>query len=208
MFYPELFLTSKPQIVCLTGSTRFKDEYEKANKLYTMQGVIVLTVGWLTHEGGSEVTTAQKKHLDKLHLRKIDLCDYVCVLNKGGYIGESTQNEIAYAQKIGKAVCYLEKPANPEAGTGDQTDPLLQEDNEVSFNFLHLQGPLLTEFTLQVRLPLFKDFDEDDYDIPAEMLQDICEWLSIPPRGKAYNASECIDFMRKATEKDNNEKIN
>lgn len=45
---------------------------------------------------------------DELHKRKIDICDEVVVLNVNGYIGESTQGEIAYAAKIGKPILYLE----------------------------------------------------------------------------------------------------
>ena len=47
--------------------------------------------------------------LDDMHLRKIDLADEIFVINVGGYIGESTRREIAYAEKIGKKINYLEK---------------------------------------------------------------------------------------------------
>ena len=36
------------------------------------------------------------------------LASVVYVLNVGGYIGESTANEIAYAESLGKVVSYLE----------------------------------------------------------------------------------------------------
>ena len=45
--------------------------------------------------------------LDELHLRKIDLSDEVWVLDVGGYIGESTSNEIAYAKSLGKPITLL-----------------------------------------------------------------------------------------------------
>ena len=54
------------------------------------------------HEGVAAI-------LDELHLRKIDLSDFVFVVNVGGYIGDRTQQEIAYAQERGKPVEYLEK---------------------------------------------------------------------------------------------------
>jgi hypothetical protein len=44
---------------------------------------------------------------DELHKRKIDICDEVVVLNPGGYIGKSTQSEIAYANAINKPVRYI-----------------------------------------------------------------------------------------------------
>ena len=47
--------------------------------------------------------------LDDMHLRKIDMADEIFVVNVGGYIGESTRREIAYAEKIEKKINYLEK---------------------------------------------------------------------------------------------------
>lgn len=52
--------------------------------------------------------------LDELHLRKIDLADEVCVLNVGGYIGESTRKEIEYAKSLNKPIMYLEAPSDDE----------------------------------------------------------------------------------------------
>lgn len=50
-----------------------------------------------------------KDLLDELHFRKIDICDEVFIINKDGYIGESTRNEIEYAEKLGKPINYLEE---------------------------------------------------------------------------------------------------
>lgn len=44
-----------------------------------------------------------------MHKRKIDLADGIYVINVGGYIGDSTRSEIAYAKAHGKKVEYLEK---------------------------------------------------------------------------------------------------
>lgn len=109
--------TERPEIVCLCGSTRFKDVFDFQNYDLTMSGVIVLTVGFFVHSSGNQhgehigCTPEQKKNLDELHKRKIDLCDRIFVLNVGGYIGESTRSEIDYAHKHGKPVSYLEPPA-------------------------------------------------------------------------------------------------
>lgn len=56
------------------------------------------------------ITPEQKIALDELHKRKIDLSDEILVLNVGGYIGQSTANEIAYAANTGKRIRYLEEP--------------------------------------------------------------------------------------------------
>lgn len=101
-------------IVCLCGSTRFYDAFQRANFKETMEGRIVLSVGCYFHSGeqahGEKVgiTERQKAELDELHLRKIDLADEILVLNVGGYIGDSTRREIEYARKLGKPVRYLE----------------------------------------------------------------------------------------------------
>lgn len=109
---------SRPRIVCLCGSTRFYDEFQQANYDRTMAGEIVLTVGFYSHAKaehghgeGVDHDSAAKVALDELHKRKIDLADYVYVINVGGYIGESTRSEIDYALAHGKTVEYLEPVA-------------------------------------------------------------------------------------------------
>jgi len=105
----------KPKIVCLCGSTKFTDAFTRAQLEETLAGKIVLTIGCnmksdveifgrLSPEEFNDI----KVRLDELHKRKIDLADEVLVLNVGGYIGESTASEIAYTQKLGKPIRYLE----------------------------------------------------------------------------------------------------
>lgn len=112
---------SKPTIVCLCGSTRFYDAFQRANYEETMAGKIVLSVGFFPHSQiqahGQQigVTPEQKACLDELHLRKIDLADEVLFLNVGGYIGESTWNEFKYAMTNNKIVRFLEPQSIPES---------------------------------------------------------------------------------------------
>lgn len=97
------------KIVTLCGSTKFKDEFMKAQKDLTLQGYIVISVGLFGHSGDDEVwTEGTKEMLDDMHKRKIDIADEIFVINVGGYIGSSTRSEIAYAMKIGKEISYLE----------------------------------------------------------------------------------------------------
>ena len=108
----------RPPVVCLCGSTRFYDEFRRANLRLTLAGQIVLSIGYDTKSDADLTAAADfgtdpaevKARLDELHKRKIDLADYVLVLNPGGYIGNSTRSEIVYAQAHGKAVRYLEPP--------------------------------------------------------------------------------------------------
>lgn len=103
-----------PKIVCLCGSTRFYDAFQRANYEETMKGHIVLSVGFYPHSSeiahGEAIgcTDAQKVMLDELHKRKIDIADEVLVLNVGGYIGASTRSEIEYAQTLNQPIRYLE----------------------------------------------------------------------------------------------------
>lgn len=98
-----------PKIVCLCGSTRFMEAFQKANLEETLKGNIVLTVGCNTKSDMSlGITLEQKCSLDELHKRKIDLADEVLVLNVGGYIGSSTRSEIDYAYATKTPVRFLE----------------------------------------------------------------------------------------------------
>ena len=97
------------KVVTLCGSTKFKEQYLEAQKRLTLEGNIVISVGLFGHSGDDEVwTEGTKAMLDDMHLRKIDMADEIFVINVGGYIGESTRREIAYAKNTGKSVKYLE----------------------------------------------------------------------------------------------------
>lgn len=96
-------------IVCLCGSTRFKDAFLEASKRETLAGKIVVSVGWFAHADSDKPTAEQKRELDELHLDKIDLAHEVLILNVGGYIGESTQRELAYAVYLHKGLRFLDK---------------------------------------------------------------------------------------------------
>lgn len=103
---------SRPTVVCLCGSTRFREAFERVACEETLAGRIVLTVNDFDtarkQPVGHEPPTAEKAMLDELHLRKIDLADEVLILNVGGYVGESTRRELIYAMAHGKRVRWLE----------------------------------------------------------------------------------------------------
>ena len=103
----------RPEIVCLCGSTRFVDEFNRQRKDLTEQGVIVLSIEVVTTQAREvdpqHANPELKARLDELHKRKIDLCDWVLVLDVDGYIGESTRAEIGYATRIGRPIRYLSR---------------------------------------------------------------------------------------------------
>lgn len=108
-------MVGKYKVITLCGSTKFKDEFLKAQKDLSLQGNIVISVGLFGHSGDQEVwenmdegtRTKTKEMLDDMHKRKIDMADEIFVINVDGYIGESTKSEIEYAKKNGKKVNYL-----------------------------------------------------------------------------------------------------
>ena len=97
------------KVITLCGSTKFKNEFLEVQKYLTLQGYIVLSVGCFGHSGDEEVWhETNKQMLDDMHKRKIDLADEIFVINKDGYIGDSTRSEITYAKKTGKTIKYYE----------------------------------------------------------------------------------------------------
>ena len=107
--YTGTLMVGKYKVITLCGSTKFKEQYLEAQKSLTLEGNIVISVGLFGHSGDDEVwTEGTKAMLDDMHKRKIDMADEIFVINVGGYIGESTRNEIAYAKSQGIGVRYLE----------------------------------------------------------------------------------------------------
>jgi hypothetical protein len=105
----------RPTIVCLVGSTRFYQQFREVNYLETLAGRIVLSIGFYPHDDqphgqNNGITPEQKLAVDALHLRKVELADEVYIINVGQYIGESTQREIAHAERLGKRLRWHEEP--------------------------------------------------------------------------------------------------
>ena len=134
------------KVITLCGSTRFKDEFLEAQKRLTLEGNVVITVGLFGHSGDDVVwTEGVKDMLDRQHLAKIDLADQIFVINVGGYIGDSTRREIAYAEFKGKSISYLEEYRKPSL-----------YDNYAALGELHDAGRISDEdYELAGR-----DFDE------------------------------------------------
>ena len=123
------------KVITLCGSTRFKEEFLEAQKRLTLEGNVVITVGLFGHSGDDVVwTEGVKDMLDRQHLAKIDLADEIFVINVGGYIGDSTRREIAYAEFKGKSISHLEDCRKPSI-----------YDNYAALGELHESGKLSDE---------------------------------------------------------------
>jgi len=134
------------KIITLCGSTRFKEEFLEAQKRLTLEGNIVISVGLFGHSGDDVVwKEGVKEMLDRQHLAKIDLADEIFVINIGGYTGDSTRREIAYAEYKGKSITYLESCRKPSL-----------YDNYAALGELHDAGRISDEDFEQAG----RDFDE------------------------------------------------
>lgn len=134
------------KVITLCGSTRFKDEFLETQKRLTLECNIVISVGLFGHSGDDVVwTEGVKDMLDRQHLAKIDLADEIFVINVGGYIGDSTRREIAYAEFKGKSITYLESCRKPSL-----------YDNYAALSELHDAGRISDEDFEQAG----RDFDE------------------------------------------------
>ena len=96
----------KYPVITLCGSTRFKEDFERINRELTLRGWVVLSVGCFGHSGDI-FSDETKIMLDDIHKQKIDMSDAIYVINRDGYIGESTKSEIEYALKHDKAIMYM-----------------------------------------------------------------------------------------------------
>lgn len=113
--------TNGRDIVTLCGSMKFFDQMLVVAREYTMRGYIVVMphvdVAKMTEEelkiGGEP--DLLKSGLDLLHLDKIKLSHFICVVMVDNYVGESTQMEISHAATLGKPVEFRNFPTNKRA---------------------------------------------------------------------------------------------
>jgi hypothetical protein len=71
-----------PTVVTLCGSTRFMDDFIRANKEETIAGKIVLSVGFYAHQEVAPIPQQVKEALDRLHFQKIDYSHEILVIDK------------------------------------------------------------------------------------------------------------------------------
>ena len=101
--------------------SRFEAEFAEVNQRLTMEGSIVITLGMFSlpdlpgydwTADGSELNG----RLSRVHFQRIRMADEVYIVDPGGYVGESTRREIAYAESLGKPVRYLSRERSARMG--------------------------------------------------------------------------------------------
>lgn len=88
----------------ICGSMRFAEEMQTiAFDLETRHGFNVLQC---VYGDGEHLTPEQRARLAAAHHQKIALSDGIYVVDIGGYVGQSTQNEIDLARAQGKEIIF------------------------------------------------------------------------------------------------------
>lgn len=106
----ELIGYTKPRfpVITMCGSTRFPDVWSFYNAALSIRGCIVHSVGLFGRVVGLDMSSETKRLLDRVYLQKIEMSDAILVLNKDGYIGLSTWDEILFAASLDKLIYFIE----------------------------------------------------------------------------------------------------
>ena len=102
------------KVITLCGSTKFEAEFAEVNQRLTMDGCVVISLGMfslpdLPDYDWTADSSDLKGRLGAVHFQKVRMADEVYIVDQGGYVGESTRREIAYAESLGKPVRYLSR---------------------------------------------------------------------------------------------------
>ena len=93
------------KVVTICGSLKFINEMMVEARNLSFSGNCVLTP---IYPVGDDVNVSKEQInlLKNEHFKKIELSDFIYVLDKDGYIGDSTKLEIEYAASLGKDIVY------------------------------------------------------------------------------------------------------
>ncbi|WP_349408533.1 DUF4406 domain-containing protein [Pseudalkalibacillus sp. SCS-8] len=97
------------RVITLCGSTKFKKQFRETEASLTLQGHVVISLGFFEQSEGIQITEEQEQLFKKIHFKKIDMADEIFVIDVDGYIGSSTSKEIEYANKTNKPIRYYSK---------------------------------------------------------------------------------------------------
>jgi len=96
--------------VCLIGSTRFEDIFRKLECDLSLKGYIVLSPLVYNQSGENPPCGEdEKKVLYYVQKEKIRQSDIVVVVDRDGYVGESTRKQIEYSELLNKRILYYSK---------------------------------------------------------------------------------------------------
>jgi len=100
-------MKNKIKVVTMCGSLKFQEQLMMESARLELEGFCVLSVIYPS-KAKALYTENEIALFRKMHFKKIDMSDAIFVVNVGGYLGDSTQQEIAYAKSNGKEILYYE----------------------------------------------------------------------------------------------------
>lgn len=109
----------KRKVITFCGSSRFHDLFHKLASEYTLMGWIVL-MPHCYYENDSRPDL--KDLLVEIHRDMIKMSDAILVVNKDGYIGNSTKEEIKFAEGLYKEIKYYVTPLKMPKFTEEEKD--------------------------------------------------------------------------------------
>lgn len=104
-------------IITLCGSAKYEADFKHWNEMLTFAGHTVFSLAvYPSDKSGVKCwySDEQKVALDDAHKRKIAASEAVVILNRDGYIGDSTRSEVEFAITYSKPLYWLE-PQDQEA---------------------------------------------------------------------------------------------
>ncbi len=99
---------NKEDIICLCGSTKFKNSWIECSRKLVKKGWFVRSVEIWGHADNIPLSKEYKDYLEKIHKRKMKEADAIFVVDVDGYVGESTKNEIRWAKAHDMPIYYLD----------------------------------------------------------------------------------------------------
>jgi hypothetical protein len=93
-----------PKIVCLIGSSKFKEQFLQIANELELQGNLVLMMTFNNYN--YQTNLDQDIILRSVDRARIYIADLVIVVNVDGYIGQDTKQEIDYAMHLGREIKF------------------------------------------------------------------------------------------------------
>lgn len=124
-------MVGKYKVITLCGSSKFEILAREEQRRLTLEGNLVLGYTQGECDWGHKLWRPEcSEMLDDMHLRKIDMSDAIYVINKVGYLEDSTKAEIEYARKHGKEVLFYDENVYSQEdqywGLGGNTGSLVE----------------------------------------------------------------------------------
>lgn len=96
------------KVITICGSLKFGADIKYWAERLTLEGNCVLSIIYPITAELNFYTPEQREAFACAHRKRIDLSDAIFVVNKNGYIGNATKNEIEYAKANGKEIIFVE----------------------------------------------------------------------------------------------------